>query len=71
MKIRIKKTNTKMEKPNFKNIQYQRQNEPIKAEIKWQTPEGIDIQTVYDKSVVEGYEHLDFGAIPATKSKCS
>lgn len=51
-----------MKKPNFKNISYQRQNEPTKAEIKWQTPEGINIQTVYDKSVVEGYEHLDFVA---------
>ena len=62
MKIRINKTNTKMENPNFKNIPYQRQSEPIKAETKWQTPEGINIQTVYDKSVVEGYEHLDFVA---------
>ncbi|MFK7948671.1 MAG: methylmalonyl-CoA mutase, partial [Saprospiraceae bacterium] len=51
-----------MKKPNFKNIPYKRQNEPTKAETKWQTPEGIDIQTTYDKSVVEGYEHLDFVA---------
>ena len=51
-----------MKKPNFKNISYQRPNEPTKAEIKWQTPEGINIQTVYEKSVVEGYEHLDFVA---------
>jgi methylmalonyl-CoA mutase len=51
-----------MKKPNFKNIPYQRQNGIIKAETKWQTPEGIDIQTAYDKAVIEGYEHLDFVA---------
>ena len=51
-----------MKKPNFKNIPYQRQNGTIKAETKWQTPEGIDIQTAYDKAVIEGYEHLDFVA---------
>ena len=51
-----------MEKPNFKNIPYKRQNGTTKAETKWQTPEGIDIQTTYDKNVVEGYEHLDFVA---------
>jgi methylmalonyl-CoA mutase len=51
-----------MKKPDFKNIQYKRQNEATKAETKWQTPEGIDIKTAYDKSAVEGYEHLDFVA---------
>lgn len=51
-----------MKKPNFKNIPYQRQNGTTKAETRSQTPEGIDIQTSYDKSVVEGYEHLDFVA---------
>ena len=51
-----------MKKPNFKNIPYQRQNGIIKAETKWQTPEGIEIQTAYDKAVIEGYEHLDFVA---------
>ncbi|MGB1120503.1 MAG: methylmalonyl-CoA mutase [Saprospiraceae bacterium] len=51
-----------MKKPNFKNISYQRQNGIIKAETKWQTPEGIEIQTAYDKAVIEGYEHLDFVA---------
>ena len=51
-----------MKKPNFKNIPYKRQNGTTKAETKWQTPEGIDIQTAYDKSVVEGYEHLNFVA---------
>jgi len=51
-----------MKKPNFKNIPYKRQNGTTKAETKWQTPESIDIQTAYDKSVVEGYEHLNFVA---------
>ena len=51
-----------MKKPNFKNIPYKRQNGTTKAETKWQTPEGIDIQTAYDKSVIEGYEHLNFAA---------
>jgi methylmalonyl-CoA mutase len=51
-----------MKKPDFKNIQYKRENEATKAETKWQTPEGIDIKTAYDKSAVEGYEHLDFVA---------
>ncbi len=51
-----------MKKPNFKNIPYKRQNEVAKAEKKWTTSEGIDIQTSYDKSVVKDYEHLDFVA---------
>jgi len=62
VKIRIKKINKKMKKPNFKNIKYKRQSTIPKAETKWQTPEGIDIQTAYDKSVMKGYEHLDFVA---------